>query len=411
MATVNFYLKQPNKKNLCLVVLVYQSKGQKFNFSTKIFVEKENWDGVEIKGKSLDAIEYNKKLRSYLDIIADIQKEALINNKYYTTSLVESKFKMRLHSALSNQSEFFQFYDRFLNESKITKTASTIRNLACTRTRLKDFEKDKKIKLSFDIVDRQLYDQLVSYFIIDRGYLNNTVGKHIKALKAFLNYVKNHGWTTVQYNLFGFKVFKEDVDVIALTEEELFKIYYCKDLSETLEQVKDYFCLECFTGLRFSDIARMQDENVKGDFLEFRTLKTKDTLFVPLNRFAKEIIEKYRGKFLGRPIPPTLTNQKSNEYIKDVAEIAGVTDMMMIEKFSGSRRIVIKKPKCDLITTHTGRKTFISLSFEKKMPAEMIMKITGIRSWGTLKKYLKVSEKSKLIVMNEFWNKSFVSIG
>ena len=83
----------------------------------------------------------------------------------------------------------------------------------------------------------------------------------------------------------------------------------------------------------------------------------------------------------------------------------------MIEKFSGSRRIVIKKPKCDLITTHTGRKTFISLSFEKKMPAEMIMKITGIRSWGTLKKYLKVSEKSKLIVMNEFWNKSFVSIG
>ncbi|MBS1671196.1 MAG: phage integrase SAM-like domain-containing protein [Bacteroidetes bacterium] len=294
---------------------------------------------------------------------------------------------------------------------KITKTASTVIQIACTRTRLEEFEVDKKIKLSFDIVDRQLYDQLINYLIIDRNYLNNSVGKHIKTLKSFLNHAKNHGWTSVQFNLFGFKVFKEDIDLIALTEEELFKIYYCKDLSETLEQVKDYFCLECFTGLRFSDIARMQDENVKGDFLEFRTLKTKDTLFVPLNRFAKEIIEKYRGKFLGRPIPPTLTNQKSNEYIKDVAEIAGVTDMMMIEKFSGSRRIVIKKPKCDLITTHTGRKTFISLSFEKKMPAEMIMKITGIRSWGTLKKYLKVSEKSKLIVMNEFWNKSFVSIG
>ncbi|MBS1671197.1 MAG: hypothetical protein JST94_07065 [Bacteroidetes bacterium] len=116
MATVNFYLKQPNKKNLCLIVLVYQSKGQKFNFSTKIFVERENWNGTEIKGKSLEAIEYNKKLRSYLDVIADIQKEALMNNKFYTASLVESKFKMRLQIVTSNQSEFFQLYDRYITE-------------------------------------------------------------------------------------------------------------------------------------------------------------------------------------------------------------------------------------------------------------------------------------------------------
>ena len=82
---------------------------------------------------------------------------------------------------------------------------------------------------------------------------------------------------------------------------------------------------------------------------------------------------------------------------------------MLIEKFSGSKRIEIRKPKCDLISTHTGRKSFITLSYEKGMSTEMIMKITGIKKWETLKKYLKVSEKAKIIKMNECWNKEIIS--
>jgi hypothetical protein len=76
----------------------------------------------------------------------------------------------------------------------------------------------------------------------------------------------------------------------------------------------------------------------------------------------------------------------------------------MVEKFSGSTRITLSKPKYAFISTHTGRRTFITLSYEKGMQAEMIMKITGIKKWETLKKYLKVSEKSKLAKMQEFWN-------
>jgi integrase len=174
--------------------------------------------------------------------------------------------------------------------------------------------------------------------------------------------------------------------------------------------VKDYFCFECFTGLRFSDISKLENNNIKGDFIEIKTQKTRETLFVPLNAFAKEIIEKYKGQFDSRPIPPTLSNQKSNDNIKDIAEIAGVTETLIIEKFSGSNRIVHKKPKCDFITTHTGRKTFITLSHERGMPIEMIMKITGIKKWETLKKYLKISEKSKLIQMNEFWKTEVVKV-
>ena len=119
------------------------------------------------------------------------------------------------------------------------------------------------------------YNSLVSYLISECGHLNNSVGKYIKNLKTFLNYVKDNELINTSLNLKGFKTLREDIDIIALTQEELSKIYYVKDLPEYLDFVKDQFCFECFTGIRFSDICRLRNENHKGDYLEFRTLKTK----------------------------------------------------------------------------------------------------------------------------------------
>jgi integrase len=211
--------------------------------------------------------------------------------------------------------------------------------------------------------------------------------------------------TAMRYNFKDFKTIKEDVDIISMTEDELFRLYECKTLNERQVFARDYVCFECFTGLRFSDIGRLKNENIKDDFIELRTKKTKDILFVPLNVFAKEILAKYCGQYEDRPLPPPYANQTINELIKEAAKEAKIVDLTMVEKFSGSNRTVITKPKHAFISTHTGRRTFITLSHEKGMTVEMIMKITGIKKWDTLKKYLKVSEKTKLMKMNEFWNR------
>ena len=99
------------------------------------------------------------------------------------------------------------------------------------------------------------------------------------------------------------------------------------------------------------------------------------------------------------------TQTKRLILIKEAAKEAKIDELTMVEKFSGANRVVFTKPKYAFICTHTGRRTFITLSHEKGMNIEMIMKITGIKKWDTLKKYLKVSEKSKLMKMNEFWNR------
>ena len=403
MATSKFYLKNANKDGFCPVVFVYQDKGKKFKYYTKAKVMKDRWDGRRTKGKSLEDLENNDKIEKVEKIIKDIERDALTKEKIYDIETVEKIFRNKTNSD-AEQSEFWVLHNQFIEESRITKAPKTISEYTSTRATLKEFEKFTGKKISFENINQRLYESLISFSIEEKKHLNNTIGKNIKSLKTFLNYVLRNELTNVKINLKGFKVFKEEIDIIHLTEDELFKMYYLKDLPEHFEFVKDYFCFECFTGLRFSDISKLRNENVKGDFLEFKTQKTRDTLYVPLSVFAKQILAKYMGKFEGRPLPPTFHNAVTNFYLKDIAELAGINDETIVEKFSGSKRLEFKKPKSAFVSTHTGRRTFITLSHEKGMPVEMIMKITGIRKWETLRKYLKVSEKAKLIQMNKVWN-------
>lgn len=420
MATLNFYLKEPNKKNLCPIFMCYQHKGKKFRFSTKVFTTQLSCLGSRIKPNSLKDYESNELLDACERTIKLIEYDCLVKKYIPTVDEVEHKFREEIvktaaykkilgieYKPLSTteQSKFFEYYDQFIESSKPTRATSTIFHYKICKKILQNFEKKLGRQILFETIDNKFYQSFQSYMINDLKYLNNTVGGHTKNLKVFLNYVMRHKITDIKFDYSDFKTFKEDVEIIAFTEEELFKVYNIQDLKPHLDIARDYLCFECFTGLRFSDIGRLRNENIKDDFIVLKTQKTKDYLYIPLNIFAKEIIEKYNGKFLDSPLPPSFTNQKTNEYVKEVAKIAGIDDLTMVEKFSGSRRITETKPKYAFISTHTGRRTFITLSHEKGMQIEMIMKITGIKKWDTLKKYLKVSEKSKLIKMNEFWNR------
>ena len=403
MATCKFFLKKANKKGLCPVMFIYQDCGNKFRYYTKVQTFPAAWDGKRIKGKTLEVLDSNSKLDEIDRIMKEIEREALAKETVYSIEIVEKKFRIKTNKN-ADQSEFFLLYDQFIEESRTTKANNTIKQYVATGTVLRDFEKSINKRIQFENMNQRYYESLINYLIEERGLINNSVGKHIKTLKTFLNYLLRNELIKGKINMQGFKVFKEDIDILHLSEEELFKIYHLDDLSEKYSFVRDYFCLECFTGLRFSDISNLSNENVKGDFLEFKTRKTKDTLYVPLNVFAKQILAKYKDRFAGRPLPPTLHNSITNKYLKDIAEAAGVNEPTVIERFSGSKRAEVKKPKCDFISTHTGRRTFITLSHEKGMPVEMIMKITGIKKWETLRKYLKVSEKAKLLQMNKVWN-------
>ncbi|RZK10380.1 MAG: hypothetical protein EOO43_20345 [Flavobacterium sp.] len=188
--------------------------------------------------------------------------------------------------------------------------------------------------------------------------------------------------------------------MIYLTENELLKIYNLKGLSKSLEMVKDAFCLGCFTGLRFSDLSELRLANLKQNFIELKSKKTRDFLGIPLNDYAKEILKKHDGN-----PPMMISNQKMNDYIKDIGEIAEIDNPIILTKYQGATKIEKSEPKYKFLSTHTARRTFVTLSLEKGMRPEVVMSITGHKDYATFKKYIKLTENVKLAEMNNAWNK------
>ncbi len=405
MASTNFYLKPPDKKGYSRVVLVYQDLYKKFKFMTGIKVKKDRWgNGKLLKGKITELNEVNSLLQGYKDVINEILREAMFAKKEYSISVVEKKFKMKI-GEYEKENEFYKIYEQFMENSRASKAIGTIKNYNATLRRLKDYSKHMGEPITFELINQRFYEGFMNYLINYHKVLNNTVGRHIKVLKVFLNYCKRMDIISTNINISGFRVIKDETDIIYLTESELFKLVDLKNLPKRLEYVRDNFCFGCFTGLRFSDIIKINHTNIKEDFIQIKTEKTRDLLKIPLSIHAKNILRKYEGMDDERPLPPAITNQRTNNYLKELCEIAGIDEMIEIEKFSGARKVIIKKPKFDFITSHTARRTFVTLSLEKGIRAEVVMNMTGHKEYQTFKKYIKITDNVKLVEMTRVWDR------
>ncbi len=234
--------------------------------------------------------------------------------------------------------------------------------------------------------------------MITHKSLNNTIGKYIKTIKAFINFCIDRGYCQPNNEVTKFKVFGEDGEMIYLSEDELFRIINLELDSEKLKVVRDNFCFACFTALRYSDISRLKPENIKEDYLEITTEKTRDFLRIPLKHHAKALLIKNNGM-----LPKLFSNQKVNDYLKDIGKLAEINESIIITKYRGIEKVEFLEPKYNFISSHTARRTFVTLSLEKGMRPETVMSITGHKDYKTFKKYIKLTDKVKLAEMNNIW--------
>ena len=280
MSSINFYLNIADRKGKCPVMLTYQSNGKRFRYWTKIKIDKSAWINQRIKPNYIGASENNGILDDLQNILKEIEREAIFNKKEYSIATVKRKFDLEI-GELSGQGSFFQIYDRFISDSIPTKASGTIKSYNNARNQLIGFSQSKNYTISFESINQNFYEAFVNYMITDLKFLNNTIGRVIKTLKTFMNYAVRLEYANPTLAFKNFKVFKEELEIIYLTHDELMRLYYLDDISDTLSGVRNNFCFGCFTGLRFSDINKLTHENIKGDYLEIKSEKTKDLIRVP----------------------------------------------------------------------------------------------------------------------------------
>jgi site-specific recombinase XerD len=203
-------------------------------------------------------------------------------------------------------------------------------------------------------------------------------------------------------------VVEEESDTIYLNENELNQLYnFDFSNNKRLERVRDLFLVGAWTGLRFSDFTRISKENIKGDFIEIEQQKTGKRVLIPLHSVVSEIWQKY-----GEKLPPNITNQKLNDYIKEVCQKVGITEHEQKAITKGGVKTSTRYEKWELVSSHTARRSFATNLFLSGFPTLSIMQVTGHRTEKAFMRYIKVTPEQHAVLLREHWaqNGNFLRI-
>lgn len=144
----------------------------------------------------------------------------------------------------------------------------------------------------------------------------NTTNKQLKMLKKILAFAVREGYLSV--SPFQLVLREEKLDYDVLTKDEINILYGKKFMDRRIEQIKDCFIFQCYTGLAYSDLAQLTKDNIEDDVIVGRRKKTDVQFVVPLLPIAKEILEKYEYQL------PIISNQKYNQYLKVLGDASGL---------------------------------------------------------------------------------------
>lgn len=248
------------------------------------------------------------------------------------------------------------------------------------------------------------------------GLTEKTAAKHYGNLRWFLRWAIRRGnctETAVESFRPKFKVIAPPV--VFLTRPQLLKLYsfqipangtelaltdyagneYKKKVEDAgaLAKTRDLFCFCAFTSLRYSDMAALKRTDIKNGAITITTQKTNERLTIPLNNYSRAILDKYKNLHDPRGLAlPVISNQKMNNYLKDLCEICGFNEPITRICWKDGGRVEETAPKWALMGTHAGRRTFICYALTKGIPPQVVMKFTGHSDYAAMKPYIDIAE-------------------
>jgi hypothetical protein len=262
----------------------------------------------------------------------------------------------------------------------------------------KEWPKQPYKPLNFNDITIDTYNDFVQFFY-SRDCGANYIGKHIKSFKTIMRQAREEGLhNNSEIERKAFKTISEEVDHIYLTEVELKKLFDL-DLSDNKihQIVRDVFLAGCYTAQRYSDYSKIGKSNIKEidgkRVIELVQKKTGEKCFIPIRPELEVILKRY-----DYTLPKTF-EQKVNEEIKKIGARAKITEIVHVEKNKGGMLVKTNVKKCQLIMTHTARRTGCSLMYLAGIPVIDIMKISGHRTPKEFLKYIKIGKEETAVTL------------
>ena len=304
-------------------------------------------------------------------------------------------------STKTKSSSFFEIYDIFIFDEA--------QNNQWNKRTIQKMQTQKKVLYEFDFEMRfekfnEEYISSYQKFLEDKDHKNSTISKELAALKWFLKWAKRKGYNKFsEFELFKPKIKNIQKKIIFLNQSELKKLreFEIPEENKNLEKIRDIFLFQCFTGLRYSDVFNLKKANIRENYIEVTTLKTSENLIIELNKLSKNILERYKD-IEGEKALPVISNQKMNDYLKELAELAGINDLVTTTYYKGNVRFEEITPKYALLGTHAGRRTFVCNALSLGIPPNVVMKWTGHSDYKSMKPYIDIADEIKATAMDKF---------
>ena len=406
-----FKLKEPNTEKETLIYFrsFFSNENRNFIYSSGEKIKPSEWDFEnrlpnDLNGRTQRAVNHRsikKQLDRYSGFFTEIVNRYKNIDEELTIDIARQRFDEEFKK-IKIKDDFFRIYDEFIQEKENDYSGNSISKSTKDRydynkRLLQDFQDYYKLKLRLGNFDDKIYNKFLKYCIEIKDHSANTVHRNVGLLKTFLYWALSKKYT-YNNNFINFKKPpKFRTDEIALNYQQVEEIYlYDFSKNKRLERVRDLFVFGCVTGMRFGNYSRISKQDIQGDFIRVVDLKSKSKkLSIPLNSISKAILEKYNY------ILPNISNQKMNEFIKEVfKEMKFTEDIKKTMKY-GDELVDKKSEFWERISSHTARRSFITIMKNNKVPDKVIMSYTGHTSLEVFNNYYRPSEEDKVNYMNE----------
>lgn len=398
---VKFYLTKPKVESKLRLVCIH-SRGNQLKYTTEYSVHPDYWDS---KNQRVDDTmqgyaELNHLLEQLkLDVLKQARELKLVGVTEW------SELKQRLNNYLKTGStELHQevvkanglnakltcTIDDFIESKSIDYKPGTVRKYHILQSILKEFEKHRNATIALADVSYPLMEEFRLYMLNVRKNRNDSVYIKLACLKCLLRWLLKNNYPIDDKALEIRQAVKTKNDIVTLNESEL-ELIAAAQLEDFQEPIRDCFLFQVYTGQRFSDMQQLSPEQIHGNVWKFQSVKTGKNMQVPLigwSKVAWDIGIKYGFSL------PKYTGQYFNRAITKICRAAGITKSVTINRYQGSSTIKITKSKCEFISSHTARRTCVSLLLLKGVPPTVVMKLTGHTSIQTMMKYERTSNEA-----------------
>jgi site-specific recombinase XerD len=337
-------------------------------------------------GRAIGTKEDARTLNAYLDTLQarvyEAQRQLIADQQPITVKNLRLRFEGKRAASKMFIEVFRNHNEKIKQLVDIEFSPGTIERYETALSHTVSFLRWKFKKDDIDIqeLNYEFVSELEFWLKSIRKCSHNTSIKYISNIKKIVNLCLKNGW--LQRDPFlGYKMSKREVVREVLSQDEINRIVAKAFPTNRLGIIRDIFLFSCYTGLAYADVKKLRRHEivtgVDGEkWISTQRKKTETSSKIPLLKPALAILQKYEreplciSKGVLLPMP---SNQKMNAYLKEIADLCGITKKM---------------------TFHTARHTFATtITLTNGVPIETVGKMLGHRNLKTTQHYAKILDK------------------